>query len=36
MSPFLAALIACAYMGLVFVVFGLVPRLRSARGSQEH
>jgi hypothetical protein len=28
MSPFIAALIACAYMGSIFVVFGLVPRLR--------
>jgi hypothetical protein len=28
MSPFLAALIACAYMGCVFLMFGLLPRLR--------
>jgi len=26
MSPFVAALIACAYMASVFVVFGLLPR----------
>jgi hypothetical protein len=31
MSPFAAALIACAYMGSVFVVFGVIPSLR--RGS---
>jgi hypothetical protein len=29
MSPFLAALIACAYMAAVFVLFGLVPQLRN-------
>jgi hypothetical protein len=28
MSPFVAALIAFAYMGSVFVVFGLVPSWR--------
>ena len=28
MSPFLAALVACAYMGVVFVFFGWVPRRR--------
>lgn len=27
-SPFFAAVIACSYMGCVFLVFGLVPRLR--------
>jgi hypothetical protein len=26
MSPFLAALIACAYMASVFTIFGLGPR----------
>jgi hypothetical protein len=28
MSPFLAALIACAYMATVFAVFGWLPRPR--------
>jgi len=28
MSPFLAAVIAYAYMGSVFVAFGVVPRWR--------
>jgi hypothetical protein len=27
MSSFLAALIACGYMGTVFAIFGLGPRL---------
>jgi hypothetical protein len=30
MSPFFAALIACAYMGSVFVVFGLLARRHTA------
>jgi hypothetical protein len=28
MSPFLAALVAAGYMGVVFVVFGLLARKR--------
>jgi hypothetical protein len=28
MSPFFAALLAAGYMGLVFVLFGLAPKLR--------
>jgi hypothetical protein len=28
MSPFLAALIACAFMGFVFLLLGVLPSLR--------
>ncbi len=31
MDPFFAALIACAYMGAVFLVFGLLPGWRARR-----